>query len=356
MSAPADDAPRIGNRYRLEQRIGAGAMGVVWRGTDELLDRTVAVKELLAVPSRHEQRRRSSRSRASGILREGRIGARLQHPHVISMFDVVVARRPAVAGHGVPAVRVAGGMLTREGPLRPREVAEIGRQVADGLAAAHAAGVVHRDVKPGNVLIADDGRVKLTDFGVSRAVDDVQLTRTGLIAGTPAFLAAGGRAGPAARPPRRTSSRSAPRSTPRSRARRRSGSTTTPTRCCTRSPRAPWTRRTRPARSPRCSCGCSSDDPTAAPDGVAGPRRARRHRRGPGARGRDAVDRDGPARHGTAVAAAGAGCAAVADPSPEPVGHRRGTALRHRPRRSGRGAGARRRRRRLGGRSSPSAR
>jgi hypothetical protein len=79
-------------------------------------------------------------------------------------------------------------MITEKGPLEPRVVAEIGRQVADGLAAAHAAGVVHRDVKPGNVLIAEDGRVKLTDFGVSRAVDDVQLTRTGLIAGTPAFL------------------------------------------------------------------------------------------------------------------------------------------------------------------------
>ena len=79
-------------------------------------------------------------------------------------------------------------MLTEKGPLEPRVVAEVGRQVADGLAAAHAAGVVHRDVKPGNVLIAEDGRVKLTDFGVSRAVDDVQLTRTGLIAGTPAFL------------------------------------------------------------------------------------------------------------------------------------------------------------------------
>ena len=79
-------------------------------------------------------------------------------------------------------------MLTEKGPLEPARAAEIGRQVADGLAAAHAAGVVHRDVKPGNVLIAEDGRVKLTDFGVSRAVDDVQLTRTGLIAGTPAFL------------------------------------------------------------------------------------------------------------------------------------------------------------------------
>jgi hypothetical protein len=79
-------------------------------------------------------------------------------------------------------------MLAEKGTFGPREAAEVGRQVADGLAAAHAAGVVHRDVKPGNVLIAEDGRVKLTDFGVSRAVDDVQLTRTGLIAGTPAFL------------------------------------------------------------------------------------------------------------------------------------------------------------------------
>jgi hypothetical protein len=79
-------------------------------------------------------------------------------------------------------------VLGEKGPLPPEQVADIGRQVADGLAAAHVAGVTHRDVKPGNVLIADDGLVKLTDFGVSRAVDDVQLTRTGLIAGTPAFL------------------------------------------------------------------------------------------------------------------------------------------------------------------------
>src|SRR6478752_1636084 len=121
-------------------------------------------------------------------MREGRIGARLQHPHVISMFDVVVHDdRPWLVMEYLPSQSLAA-MLTEKGPLEPRVVAEIGRQVADGLAAAHAAGVVHRDVKPGNVLIAPDGRVKLTDFGVSRAVDDVQLTRTGLIAGTPAFL------------------------------------------------------------------------------------------------------------------------------------------------------------------------
>ncbi|MDT7581367.1 MAG: eukaryotic-like serine/threonine-protein kinase [Pseudonocardiales bacterium] len=188
MSTP-DDAPRIGGRYRLEQRIGAGAMGAVWRGTDELLNRTVAVKELLAAAepptAAGVEQLEESRQR---LMREGRIGARLQHPHVISMFDVVVHEdRPWLVMEYLPS-RSLAAVLNETGPMGPREAAEVGRQVADGLAAAHAAGVVHRDVKPGNVLIADDGRVKLTDFGVSRAVDDVQLTRTGLIAGTPAFL------------------------------------------------------------------------------------------------------------------------------------------------------------------------
>ncbi len=190
MSGPPDDAPvLIGNRYRLEQRIGVGAMGAVWRATDELLNRTVACKELLAAaePPTGPGRDALEESRQR-LMREGRIGARLQHPHVISMFDVVVQDdRPWLVMEYLPS-RSLAGMLIEKGPFAPREAAEVGRQVADGLAAAHAAGVVHRDVKPGNVLIADDGRVKLTDFGVSRAVDDVQLTRTGLIAGTPAFM------------------------------------------------------------------------------------------------------------------------------------------------------------------------
>src|SRR3954451_4759844 len=188
MSTPSEDTPiRIGDRYRLEERIGAGAMGAVWRAADELLKRAAAGKELVAaaVPARggalEESRQR--------ILREGRIGARLQHPHVISMFDVVVHEdSPWLVMEYLPSQSLAQ-KLTAEGPLPPLEVADIGRQVADGLAAAHKAGFVHRDIKPGNVLLGDDGRVKLTDFGVSRAVDDVQLTRTGLIAGTPAFLA-----------------------------------------------------------------------------------------------------------------------------------------------------------------------
>jgi eukaryotic-like serine/threonine-protein kinase len=190
MSPQPEHTPiRVGSRYRLDERIGAGAMGAVWRATDELLNRTVAVKELLAaaapptaagVDALEESRQR--------ILREGRIGARLQHPHVISMFDVVVHEdRPWLVMEYLPS-RSLAALLGEKGPMTPREAVDVGRQVADGLAAAHLAGVVHRDVKPGNVLIAEDGRVKLTDFGVSRAVDDVQLTRTGMIAGTPAFL------------------------------------------------------------------------------------------------------------------------------------------------------------------------
>jgi hypothetical protein len=189
---PSDRDPiRIGNRYRLDERIGAGAMGAVWRGTDELLNRSVAVKELLAaaangITGNGPDALEESRQR---ILREGRIGARLQHAHVISMFDVVVHDdRPWLIMEYLPSSSLAA-VLTEKGPMDPVDAAAIGQQVADGLTAAHAAGVVHRDIKPGNVLIAEDGRAKITDFGVSRAVDDVQLTRTGMIAGTPAFLA-----------------------------------------------------------------------------------------------------------------------------------------------------------------------
>ncbi|WP_181784217.1 serine/threonine-protein kinase, partial [Pseudonocardia pini] len=190
MTPPEPDAERIGNRYRLEERIGAGAMGAVWRGTDELLNRPVAIKELIAaaasVSGHGPDAAEESRQR---LLREGRIGARLQHAHVISMFDVVVHDdRPWLVMEYLPS-RSLAAVLNEKGPLSPQEAATIGRQVADGLSAAHAAGVVHRDIKPGNILLAEDGRAKISDFGVSRAVDDVQLTRTGMIAGTPAFLA-----------------------------------------------------------------------------------------------------------------------------------------------------------------------
>jgi serine/threonine protein kinase len=178
-------------RYRLEERVGAGSMGAVWRATDELLGRTVAVKQLLLQPGspgfdasdpEYEQARQR-------ILREGRLAARLQHPHAISVFDAVVHDDAPWLVMEYLESRTLGAVLVEEGTMEPRQAAEIASRAADGLAAAHAAGIVHRDIKPGNILIGADGVVKITDFGVSRANDDVQLTRTGMIAGTPAFLA-----------------------------------------------------------------------------------------------------------------------------------------------------------------------
>ncbi|MBA3574760.1 MAG: serine/threonine protein kinase [Pseudonocardiales bacterium] len=180
----------VADRYRLDERIGSGAMGVVWRAHDQRLDRTVAVKQLLLQSGLSAQESEESRARA---MREGRIAARLQHPHAISVFDVALGPDgnegdPWLVMEYLPS-RSLATVLAEQGPLPPREVARIGRQVADALAAAHGAGIVHRDVKPGNVLLGEDGTVKITDFGISRASWDVTVTRTGVLAGTPAYFA-----------------------------------------------------------------------------------------------------------------------------------------------------------------------
>lgn len=176
----------VAGRYRLEERIGSGAMGVVWRGTDERLGRVVAVKQVFLNQGLDEAEADEVRQRT---LREGRIAARLQHPHAISVFDASIeGDEPWLVMEYLPS-RSLSAMLAEQGPLDPRLVARIGRQVADALDAAHQAGIVHRDVKPGNVLIGSDGTVKITDFGISRATGDLTLTRTGMLAGTPAYLA-----------------------------------------------------------------------------------------------------------------------------------------------------------------------
>jgi serine/threonine protein kinase len=190
MTLTGDPSPLVlAQRYRIEERIGAGSMGTVWLATDQLLGRAVAVKQLLLQPGSPGFDIRGYEEAKQRILREGRLAARLQHPHTISVFDVVLHDdAPWLVMEYLPS-RTFGALLDAEGPIDPLRAAGIGTQIADGLAAAHAAGIVHRDIKPGNVLIGADGKVKITDFGVSRAVDDVQLTRTGMIAGTPAFLA-----------------------------------------------------------------------------------------------------------------------------------------------------------------------
>jgi eukaryotic-like serine/threonine-protein kinase len=175
----------VGGRYALVERIGSGAMGVVWLARDELLDREVAVKQL-RWPDLGADRVEVAKARA---MREARNAARLQHPDAISVFDVVVEDdRPWLVMEYLPS-RSLAGLLAERGGLSPDEAARIGGRVAAALAAAHAAGIVHRDVKPSNVLIGHDGTVKLTDFGISRAAGDGTLTDSGMITGTPAYLA-----------------------------------------------------------------------------------------------------------------------------------------------------------------------
>nr|WP_275586348.1 protein kinase [Geodermatophilus normandii] len=172
------------------ERIGGGGMGAVWLGRDELLDRQVAVKQVLLAAGADPETTDQQRLRA---LREGRIAARLSHPHAISVYDVALERGvPWLVMEYLPS-RSLAEVLAEDGPLRTDQAAQVGAQLADALAAVHAAGIVHRDVKPANVLIGRgeriDGLVKITDFGISHASGDVTLTQTGQITGTPAFLA-----------------------------------------------------------------------------------------------------------------------------------------------------------------------
>ncbi|WP_258345738.1 serine/threonine-protein kinase [Saccharopolyspora gregorii] len=181
----SDEGRLVAGRYRVQRRIGSGAMGVVWECVDERLHRTVAVKQLLLQPGLDPGEAEEARQRA---MREGRIAARLQHQHAISVYDVAEDEgQPVLVMEYLPSTSLAA-MMSDHGPLPPREVARIGAQAAAALGAAHAAGVVHRDIKPGNILLGDNGTVKITDFGISRAQGDVQVTKTGMLAGTPAYL------------------------------------------------------------------------------------------------------------------------------------------------------------------------
>jgi serine/threonine protein kinase len=183
---PAATTPLVAGRYRLVSEIGGGAMGVVWRGRDEVLGRDVAVKELRPDHGMSGAQVRTSHQRAR---REGRIAARLQHPNAVVIYDVAEHEgRPYLIMEYVPSQSL-GDILATGAVLTPTEVTSIGAQLASALTAAHERGIVHRDIKPGNVLMTADGTVKLTDFGISRATGDATVTATGEILGTPAYTA-----------------------------------------------------------------------------------------------------------------------------------------------------------------------
>ncbi|SFW84401.1 protein kinase domain-containing protein [Amycolatopsis australiensis] len=191
-----DAGQLIAGRYRLAERAGQGAMGVVWRARDERLDRVVAVKQLSYDPAIGQAAGDQAALRA---LREARLAARLRHPHAVTVHDVVEeAGRPYLVMEYLPSRSLAGILLDREA-LPEGDVARLGLQIASALAAAHAEGIVHRDVTPANVLVAESGAAKIADFGISRATGEGTVTGGGFIAGTPAYLApevaGGGEAG-----------------------------------------------------------------------------------------------------------------------------------------------------------------
>ena len=187
----------ISGRYSLEREIGRGATGTVWLGRDEVLGRSVALKRIGLLPG-------TDKTDLVRAEREAQLSARLAHPHVLGVYDAVVDGESE--SHWLVMEYVDGadlGRLVRDrGPLTPDQAAPLLAQAADALAAAHAAGIVHRDVKPSNILLDRAGQVKIADFGIARLASDATLTQTGFVLGSPAYLApevaAGGRADEAA--------------------------------------------------------------------------------------------------------------------------------------------------------------
>ncbi|WP_328330277.1 MULTISPECIES: serine/threonine-protein kinase [unclassified Streptomyces] len=176
----------LAGRYRLGELIGRGGMGKVWRAHDEVLHRTVAVKELTAGLYVSEADRAVLHARTQ---KEARAAARINHPGVVTVHDVIeFDDRPWIVMEYIDGPSLAD-VVKESGALDPREAARVGLHVLGALRAAHAAGVLHRDVKPGNVLLAHDGRVLITDFGIAAIEGDSEITRTGEIVGSIDYLA-----------------------------------------------------------------------------------------------------------------------------------------------------------------------
>ncbi|MGK5738337.1 protein kinase domain-containing protein [Micromonospora sp. URMC 103] len=176
----------VADRYRLISPLGQGGMGRVWKARDEVLHRDVAIKELVPPPSLTNDERREMRERS---LREARAIARLNHINVVRIFDVLRTDGDPWIVMEYVASKSLQDTLAESGPVSPARAVEIGLGVLGALKAAHKAGVMHRDVKPGNVLLGNDGRVVLTDFGLATIPGDPNVTRTGMVLGSPAYIA-----------------------------------------------------------------------------------------------------------------------------------------------------------------------
>ncbi|GAA2097109.1 serine/threonine-protein kinase [Actinomadura alba] len=175
----------LAGRYRLDAELGSGAMGTVWRAYDTELRRDVAVKELTPPRDPSPGRRELAVRRA---MREARAAANLDHPGIVTVHDVVeYDGRPWIVMELLSG-RSLDRVVERDGPFEPRRAAAIGDEVLDALRHAYARGVLHRDVKPANIFLRDDGRTVLTDFGIATLAGDAPLTRPGALMGTPAYM------------------------------------------------------------------------------------------------------------------------------------------------------------------------
>ncbi|MBE1502570.1 tRNA A-37 threonylcarbamoyl transferase component Bud32 [Amycolatopsis lexingtonensis] len=182
--APVTPGQRVvAGRYLLLGELGRGGMGVVWRAQDQVIGRPVAVKEL-RLPDAESAAVFSERA-----LREVRTGGRLNDPAVVTVYDVVTDGGTTFIVMELVEAPSLADLVRQRGPMPAAQAAQVGERVLAALQAAHAAGIVHRDVKPANILVAPDGRVKLTDFGIAHAIDDPRLTTSGMIVGSPAFMA-----------------------------------------------------------------------------------------------------------------------------------------------------------------------
>jgi tRNA A-37 threonylcarbamoyl transferase component Bud32 len=189
----------LAGRYRLGDVLGRGGMGTVWRAKDETLGRTVAVKELRFPSSIDEDEKRRLITRT---LREAKAIARIRNNGAVTVFDVVHEDdRPWIVMELIEGKSLAE-VIREDGLLEPKRAAEVGLAILDVLRAAHREGILHRDVKPSNVLIAEDGRVVLTDFGIAQVEGDPSITSTGMLVGAPSYIsperARGHKPGPAA--------------------------------------------------------------------------------------------------------------------------------------------------------------
>ncbi|QNP64815.1 serine/threonine-protein kinase [Streptomyces genisteinicus] len=198
-SAAKPDERLLAGRYRLGGVLGRGGMGTVWRAVDETLGRTVAVKELRFPNAIDEDEKRRLITRT---LREAKAIARIRNNSAVTVFDVVDEDdRPWIVMELVEGKSLAE-VVREDGVLTPRRAAEVGLAILDVLRSAHREGILHRDVKPSNVLIGKDGRVVLTDFGIAQVEGDPSITSTGMLVGAPSYIsperARGHKPGPAA--------------------------------------------------------------------------------------------------------------------------------------------------------------